>query len=80
MPRIALSNGLSLHCAIDDYLWPWRRAAPVLMLSGDKSRIASEQQKSLPTDRRTAGWRCLAGMGMARAALDFWHEIEATNA
>jgi hypothetical protein len=43
MPRIALSDGLSLHCAVGDYLWPWRRVAPVLLLSGDKSRIASEQ-------------------------------------
>ena len=34
MARIALSNGLSLHCAVDDYLWPWQRPAPVVMLHG----------------------------------------------
>jgi hypothetical protein len=83
MPRIAISVGLSLHCAVGDYLWPWRRVAPVLLLSGDKSRIASEQQKIL-ADRlpngRLALWHCLAGMGMVRAALDFWHEVEATSA
>jgi hypothetical protein len=23
MPSIRLDEGLSLHCAVDDYLWPW---------------------------------------------------------
>jgi pimeloyl-ACP methyl ester carboxylesterase len=34
MPRIALADGVSLHCAQDDYLWPWHGAVPVLMLHG----------------------------------------------
>jgi pimeloyl-ACP methyl ester carboxylesterase len=34
MPRIRLDEGLSLHCAIDDYLWPWEEPTPVLMLHG----------------------------------------------
>jgi pimeloyl-ACP methyl ester carboxylesterase len=34
MPRIRLEEGLSLHCAVDDYLWPWDRPTPVLMLHG----------------------------------------------
>jgi pimeloyl-ACP methyl ester carboxylesterase len=34
MPRIRLDDGLSLHCAVDDYLWPWQRPVPVLMLHG----------------------------------------------
>lgn len=27
-------DGLSLHCAVDDYLWPWQSPIPVLMLHG----------------------------------------------
>jgi pimeloyl-ACP methyl ester carboxylesterase len=35
MPKIRLAEGLSLHCAVDDYLWPWETAAtPVLMMHG----------------------------------------------
>ncbi len=34
MTRIPLADGLSLHCAVDDYLWPWQRPIPVLMLHG----------------------------------------------
>jgi pimeloyl-ACP methyl ester carboxylesterase len=34
MPSIRLRDGLSLHCAVDDYLWPWRRPTPVVMLHG----------------------------------------------
>jgi pimeloyl-ACP methyl ester carboxylesterase len=34
MPEIRLDDGLSLHCAVDDYLWPWQRSTPVLMLHG----------------------------------------------
>jgi pimeloyl-ACP methyl ester carboxylesterase len=64
-------------------------AAPVLLLSGDKSRIASEQQKilaeRLPNGRLALfsgyghGINLLAPGRCARAALDFWHEVEATN-
>jgi len=34
MPMIRLDEGLSLHCAVDDYLWPWEQPTPVLMLHG----------------------------------------------
>jgi pimeloyl-ACP methyl ester carboxylesterase len=34
MPRIALPEGVSVHCAIDDYLWPWDDKMPVLMMHG----------------------------------------------
>jgi 3-oxoadipate enol-lactonase len=34
MPAIPLAGGLSLHCALDDYLWPWEAPTPVLMLHG----------------------------------------------
>ena len=34
MPRIALPEGVSVHCAIDDYLWPWDEKMPVLMMHG----------------------------------------------
>jgi pimeloyl-ACP methyl ester carboxylesterase len=34
MPTIRLAEGLSLHCAVDDYLWPWEAPSPVLMKHG----------------------------------------------
>jgi 3-oxoadipate enol-lactonase len=34
MPRIRIDEGLSLHCAVDDYLWPWEKPTAVLMLHG----------------------------------------------
>jgi 3-oxoadipate enol-lactonase len=34
MPRIALEEGVSIHCAIDDYLWPWVDRTPVVMMHG----------------------------------------------
>ncbi|HJU19527.1 MAG TPA: alpha/beta hydrolase [Stellaceae bacterium] len=34
MPAIRLAEGLSLHCAVDDFLWPWQRPVPVVMLHG----------------------------------------------
>jgi pimeloyl-ACP methyl ester carboxylesterase len=34
MPTIRLADGLSLHCAVDDYLWPWDTPTPVLMMHG----------------------------------------------
>jgi len=34
MPGVRLDEGLSLHCAVDDYLWPWDAATPVLMMHG----------------------------------------------
>jgi 3-oxoadipate enol-lactonase len=34
MPTIRLDEGLCLHCAVDDYLWPWEAPTPVLMMHG----------------------------------------------
>jgi len=34
MPAVPLAEGLSLHCAADDYLWPWEAPTPVLMMHG----------------------------------------------
>src|SRR6266852_5628967 len=38
MPMIRLAipgaEGLALHCAVDDYLWPWQAPTPVLMMHG----------------------------------------------
>ncbi len=34
MASIRLPKGLSLHCAVDDYLWPWKTPTPVLMMHG----------------------------------------------
>jgi pimeloyl-ACP methyl ester carboxylesterase len=60
--------------------------APVLLLSGDKSRIASEQQKILAEMLPHGRLELFAGYGhgvnllqperCARAALDFWRAIE----
>jgi pimeloyl-ACP methyl ester carboxylesterase len=34
MATIRLAEGLSAHCTVDDYLWPWDAPAPVLMMHG----------------------------------------------
>ena len=34
MATVRLPEGLSLHCVVDDYLWPWEAATPVLMMHG----------------------------------------------
>jgi len=34
MPPIALPHGVLVHCTVDDFLWPWAAATPVLMLHG----------------------------------------------
>jgi len=34
MPRIALAEGASVHCIVDDFLWPWVDSTPVLMMHG----------------------------------------------
>jgi 3-oxoadipate enol-lactonase len=34
MPQIVLSGGVSVHCAVDDFLWPWSTSTPVLMMHG----------------------------------------------
>jgi pimeloyl-ACP methyl ester carboxylesterase len=34
MPSVRLDEGHSLHCAVDDYLWPWEAQTPVLMMHG----------------------------------------------
>jgi 3-oxoadipate enol-lactonase len=61
-------------------------AAPVLLLSGDKSRIASEQQQILARSLPRGRLELFAGYGhgvnllqperCAGAALDFWREVE----
>src|SRR3954449_9246019 len=38
MPMIPMADGAAqsakLHCAVDDYLWPWDAALPVVMMHG----------------------------------------------
>lgn len=34
MPRISLPESASVHCMVDDFLWPWDRPTPVLMMHG----------------------------------------------
>jgi pimeloyl-ACP methyl ester carboxylesterase len=62
---------------------------PVLLLSGDKSRIASVQQKILAESLPRGRLELFAGYGhgvnllqperCARAALDFWEMVEAEH-
>ena len=48
MPKIRLAEGLSVHCAVDDYLWPWEAPTPVLMMHGF-ARNASFWNAWVPT-------------------------------
>jgi 3-oxoadipate enol-lactonase len=48
MPMIRLDEGLSLHCAVDDFLWPWQVTTPVLMLHGF-ARNATFWNRWVPT-------------------------------
>jgi pimeloyl-ACP methyl ester carboxylesterase len=48
MPTIRLAEGLSLHCAVDDYLWPWEAPTPVLMMHGF-ARNATFWNRWVPT-------------------------------
>ena len=60
--------------------------APVLLLSGDKSRIASAQQRAFAEHLPHGRLELFAGYGhgvnllqperCARASLDFWREVE----
>lgn len=34
MPRIPTAEGVSIHCVVDDFLWPWDETTPVLMMHG----------------------------------------------
>ena len=34
MPMIRLDNGISVHCVVDDYMWPRDKPTPVLMMHG----------------------------------------------
>jgi len=64
-------------------------SAPVLLLSGDKSRIASEQQNILAATLPRGRLELFAGYGhgvnllqperCSRAALDFWRMVEAED-
>jgi 3-oxoadipate enol-lactonase len=64
-----------------------RISTPVLLLSGDKSRIASEQQKILAATLPHSRLELFSGYGhgvnllqperCARSALDFWRTVEA---
>ncbi len=64
-------------------------SAPVLLLSGDKSRIASEQQNILAATLPRRRLELFAGYGhgvnllqperCSRAALDFWRMVEAED-
>jgi 3-oxoadipate enol-lactonase len=34
MPRVALPEGVSVHCTTDDFLWPWNASISVVMMHG----------------------------------------------
>ncbi len=52
MPRIALPQGVSVHCIVDDFLWPWHSSTPVLMLHGF-ARNARFWNRWIPTIAET---------------------------
>src|SRR5258708_15112194 len=64
MPSIAIDEGPSLHCAVDDYLWQWETPIPVLMLHGF-ARDANLWQRWVPpiADRRRVYRPDLLGCG-----------------
>lgn len=48
MARIEVDSGLELSCEIDDFLWPWTVAEPVLMVNG-YARTARFWDRWIPT-------------------------------
>jgi pimeloyl-ACP methyl ester carboxylesterase len=48
MPRVAIDKGIELNCEIDDFLWPWTAAVPVLMVHGH-ARSARFWERWVPT-------------------------------
>src|SRR6516165_4696140 len=71
MPMIRLDDGLSLHCAVDDYLWPWESPTPVLMLHGF-ARNATFWNRWVPTigDSRRIYRPDLLGCGISDIPAD----------
>src|SRR5438067_1879928 len=51
MPTIRLADGLSLHCAVDDYLWPWEAPTPVRVVPA----VARLPPRSRPCEPGVAG-------------------------
>jgi hypothetical protein len=41
MPRVALPEGVSVNCSVDDFLWPWNDSTPVLMMHGSRTTLCS---------------------------------------
>ncbi len=74
MPMVRLDEGFSLHCAVDDYLWPWQKPTPVLMLHGF-ARNANFWNRWVPTI--AAGRRIyrpdLPGCGASEIPVDSYH-------
>jgi pimeloyl-ACP methyl ester carboxylesterase len=52
MARIPVSDGLALECDVDDYLWPWDTATPVVMVHGF-ARNATFWNRWVPPIART---------------------------
>jgi 3-oxoadipate enol-lactonase len=52
MPRTALPDGASVHCIVDDFLWPWDHSTPVLMMHGF-ARNATFWNRWVPTIAET---------------------------
>lgn len=47
MARVTVEPGLGVNCEVTDYLWPWTKAVPVLMMHGF-SRNASVWERWIP--------------------------------
>jgi len=54
MPMLPLTAGAALHCAVDDYLWPWQCPTPVMLLHGfaRNARFWNRWVPSLADSRR----------------------------
>src|SRR5262249_27546519 len=82
MPAIPLAEGLSLYCAVDDFLWPWEATPPVLMMHGFAGN-ATFWNRWVPTiaERRRIYRPDLLGCGASEVPLRGYHyttaEIEA---
>ena len=74
MPAIPLAEGLSLHCAVDDYLWPWEASTPVLMMHGF-ARNATFWNRWVPAiaDRRRVYRPDLLGCGASDVPAPGYH-------
>ena len=76
MARVEIADGTSLYCDIDDFLWPWTNATPVLMVHGfaRTSAFWSRWVPSLAAARRIYRLELRGCAGSDRPADDYAYE------